>query len=377
MKNNKRTIAIMLITIMLMTSLTAYADKTIGENALDILKNQLEVIKLQAQNMQSFVAIVKDLIPIMLEKFKDVKETDWYKDNLALLFGMDVVEGNEKGDFMPNKKLTGSEYLKMVVVALDGKKNKPVNGIWDKPYINRALELGLVKKGEIADYSEPLNRYNMARIIVRACKEEYGDYNQYQNNIKDYDNIPREFKEYVLKTYSKGLINGYTDGTFKGDKTMRRSEATAVIARLIDPSQRVTPQKPKEEKPVVKLDNPVMQMVYDNISDLVVPEARREDIIFYAENGKANFNNTDLFVDMDYDTIFLNIEKNSPKTLSKAKEIIKLFYPNSYEKVYKAVLDAFEKDIILHKTVMDGRTIYLFANDSRSFVSVRIGREVK
>lgn len=113
MKNNKRTIAIMLITIMLMTSLTAYADKTIGENAFDILKNQLEVIKLQAQNMQSFVAIVKDLIPIMLEKFKDVKETDWYKDNLALLFGMDVVEGNEKGDFMPNKKLTGSEYLNL------------------------------------------------------------------------------------------------------------------------------------------------------------------------------------------------------------------------------------------------------------------------
>lgn len=373
----KKTIAILLIAVMLMTSMTAYADKTIGQNALDIIKNQLEVMRLHAQNAQSFVAIIKDLIPLMLEKFKDVKETDWYKDNLALLFGLNVVEGNEKGDFMPNATLTGSQYLKMVVVALENKTYAAIDGQWDKPYIDRALQLGLVKKGEIAKYSDPLNRYNMARIIVRACKEEYGDYNQYQGNIKDYNKIPSEFKEYVLKAYSKGLINGYTDGTFKGDETMRRSEATAVIARLIDPSQRVTPQKPKEEKPVVKLDNPVMQMVYDNIPDLVVPEARRGDIIFYAENGKANFNNTDLFIDMDYDTIFLNIEKNSPKTLSKAKEIIKLFYPNSYEKVYKAVLDAFEKDIILHKTVMDGRTIYLFANDSRSFVSVRIGREVK
>lgn len=240
----KRLIAIMLIIVMLMSSIVTYADKSIKENAFDIIKNQVAIMRLKLDNVESFVAILKDLIPLMLAELKDVKESDWFKDNLALLFGMKIVEGNEKNEFMPNKEVTGSEYLKMVVVALDNKNYAPVDGSWDKPYIDRALELGLVKKGEITDYRKPLNRYNMARIIVRACKEEYGDYNQYQGNIKDFNSIPTEFREYVLKAYSKGIINGYTDGTFGGEKTMRRSEATAVIARLIDPSQRVTPEKP-------------------------------------------------------------------------------------------------------------------------------------
>lgn len=246
----KRLIAILLIAVMLMSSMVTYADKSIKDNAFDIIKNQVEIMRLKLDNVESFVAILKDLIPLMLAELKDIKESDWFKDNLALLYGMKIVEGDGKGNFLPNKEVTASEYLKMVVVALDNKNYKPVNGQWDKPYIDRALELGLIKKGEIANYRKPLNRYNMARVIVRACKEEYGDYNQYQGNVKDFSSIPNEYKEYVLKAYSKGIITGYTDGTFKGDNTMRRSEATAVIARLIDPSQRKMPEKIITEKDI-------------------------------------------------------------------------------------------------------------------------------
>lgn len=190
MKNKKRLISIILITVMLMSSIVAYADKSIKDNALDIIKNQVEIMRLKLDNVESFIAILKDLIPLMLAELRDVKESDWFKDNLALLFGMKIVEGNENNEFMPNKEVTGSEYLKMVVVALDNKNYAPVDGEWDKPYIERALELGLVKKGEISNYRKPLNRYNMARIIVRACKEEYGDYNQFKGYIKDFNSIP-------------------------------------------------------------------------------------------------------------------------------------------------------------------------------------------
>ena len=246
----KRLISILLITVMLMTSMITYADKTMGQNAMDIIKNQLEVMRLQAQNVQSFVAIMKDLIPLMLKELKDVKESDWFKENLALLYSMKIIEGDGKGHFLPNNEVTGSQFLKMVVVALDNKNYPAVDGKWDKPYIDRAIALGLVKSGEIGNYNTSLNRYQMARIIVRACNEEYDDYNQYQGNIKDYSKIPTEYKEFVLKAYSKGIITGYTDGKFKGDDTMRRSEATAVIARLIDPSQRKMPEKPE----VIEID---------------------------------------------------------------------------------------------------------------------------
>lgn len=243
----KRTIAILLIAIMLMASITVYADNGIIDGITNLFDNTVEIIKLQIKSVETVIDMISELVPKMLAAFKDVKESDWFKDNLALLYGLGVTEGDGQGNFAPNKELTGSEYLKMVVVALDNQQYKVQDGSdWDKPYIERAKALGLVKEEEINNFRKPLNRYNMARIIVRACDESYGNYQQYEGYIKDYKNIPEEYKEYVLKAYSKGLINGYTDGTFGGEKTMRRSEATAVIARLLDPSQRVVPQKPVE-----------------------------------------------------------------------------------------------------------------------------------
>ena len=239
----KRTIAVILITVMLMTGVTVNADTSMGEKAMSMIKNQLEILRLQAKNVQSFVAIMEDLIPLVLSELKDIKESDWFTENVALLYGMNIVQGDGAGHFLPNKEVTGSEYLKMVVVALDNKTYTAAAGQqWEKPYIDRALELGIVKSGEIADYRSPLNRYNMARIIVRACDESFNNYEMYQSSITDYKKIPAEYKEYVLKAYSKGIITGYPDGTFGGTNTMKRSEATAVIARLIDPSQRKAPK---------------------------------------------------------------------------------------------------------------------------------------
>jgi len=239
----KRTIALILITVMLMTGVTVNADTSMGEKAMSMIKNQLEILRLQAKNVQSFVAIMEDLIPLVLSELKDIKESDWFTENVALLYGMNIVQGDGAGFFLPNKEVTGSEYLKMVVVSLDNKTYKAAAGQqWDKPYIDRALELGLVKAGEIADYRKPLNRYNIAKIIVRACDESFSNYEMYQSSISDYSKIPAEFKEYVLKAYSKGIITGYPDNTFGGTNTMKRSEATAVIARLIDPSQRKAPK---------------------------------------------------------------------------------------------------------------------------------------
>ena len=239
----KRTIAVILITVMLMTGVTVNADTSMGEKAMSMIKNQLEILRLQAKNVQSFVAIMEDLIPLVLSELKDIKESDWFTENVALLYGMNIVQGDGAGHFLPNKEVTGSEYLKMVVVALDNKTYTAAAGQqWEKPYIDRALELGIVKSGEIADYRSPLNRYNMARIIVRACDESFNNYEMYQSSITDYKKIPAEYKEYVLKAYSKGIITGYPDNTFGGTNIMKRSEATAVIARLIEPGQRKVPK---------------------------------------------------------------------------------------------------------------------------------------
>jgi hypothetical protein len=119
-----------------------------------------------------------------------------------------------------------------------------------------------------------------------------------------------------------------------------------------------------------------MQMIIDNIAGLAVPEIMPKDTIFYAEEGKPSQENADLLIDIGSNTIYLTIAKNSPKTLSKAKEILKLFYPTSYERVYQAVINAYKKNEILTRTILDGRTAYVLPGTSAYKACVYIGRAV-
>lgn len=375
----KRTIALILITVMLMTGVTVNAETSMGEKAMSMIKNQLEILRLQAKNVQSFVAIMEDLIPLVLSELKDIKKSDWFTENVALLYGMNIVQGDGAGFFLPNKEVTGSEYLKMVVVSLDNKTYKAAAGQqWDKPYIDRALELGLVKAGEIADYRKPLNRYNMAKIIVRACDESFSNYEMYQSSITDYSKIPSEYKECVLKAYSKGILTGYPDGTFGGANTMKRSESVAVIARLIEPGQRKVPKLPTNGTSSTKLNSAELQSLVEQVSGLVVPDKRNGDIILYSEDGNAGLYNSDIYINTGSDSsdpYMMNIESYTDKTLAKAKEILEQFYPTRHEEVYQAVMDAIKKDTILKETVKDNRTVYVFRSKDGDKVLVYIGKE--
>ncbi len=175
--------------------------------------------------------------------FPDVKVDDWYYEDLQSLAKKDIVQGSAEGYFKPTDTVRYNQYLKMVVVALTDKTLDAKDGEeWDAPYIEKAFELNLISN-KTKDYNIPINRYEMAEIALKGLtvlKEEATDYTKYKTDIKDYDTIPEQYKEIVLKAYSKGLITGYTDGTYGGEKTMRRSESVAVIARLIDKTLRKT-----------------------------------------------------------------------------------------------------------------------------------------
>ena len=217
--------------------------------------------------------------------YPDVDKYDWYYDNLVKLTPLKIIQGNDKGYFMPNETVMFNQFVKMVVVALTNKVYTPINGSWDKPYIDKAYELGLIEDKEL-NYSIPITRNEMAKIIVKACTEEYGDFKKYQVSIKDLSEIPKEYQEYVLKAYSKGLITGYTDGTFGGEKTMRRSEATAVIARLIYKEQRTLPGNPG--KPY---DRPVVGGGYNDLIE--VPIIGNEQVAIYGPKGESNPHDVD------------------------------------------------------------------------------------
>ncbi len=173
----------------------------------------------------------------------------WSRNTIEILSGKGVINGYPDGTFKPDGNINADEFIKMVV-TLKGYKLSNGTDYWADPFISKAKELGLVQDGEFSTYERPITRQEMARIIVRGLKESYPTYfRDYRYNLKDYSSIPSSFADFILKAYSKGIITGYEDGTFKGSNNATRAEAATIIIRMADESKRILPGVPATPSP--------------------------------------------------------------------------------------------------------------------------------
>ena len=174
--------------------------------------------------------------------FKDVRPEDWFYSNISLLASKGIVKGNPDGTFAPQDNVQVDAFIKMIVVSLGYSSIENTPGYWAQGFIDKAMELGIVKDGEFSVYTRTINRGEMARIIARALNEDFQtDIEIYSKYIKDYGKLKEDIREYVLQAYSKGIITGNPDGEFKPDKNATRAEAAAMITRLIEPELRKVP----------------------------------------------------------------------------------------------------------------------------------------
>jgi hypothetical protein len=174
-------------------------------------------------------------------------DNHWGKDHIVKLVNAGNINGYKDGTFKPDNPITVAEFIKILMSSLGYRSlgNSTVDH-WAKNYIEKAEELGIIQREDwftnYSSYDLNITRGQMARMVIRAIKEEYPDnMNDYINQIRDYQHIDRDFKEYALKAYAKGIISGYEDNTFREYKTATRAEASAIIIRTFLKSERKTP----------------------------------------------------------------------------------------------------------------------------------------
>lgn len=182
--------------------------------------------------------------------FKDTKPTDWYMGTVSELVKRDGIKGYPDGTFKPNDTITKAEFTKVLLSVL-GHKNMPkTNKHWASGYMSKAEEIRLINKGELMNIDNTISRNEMAKMSANALdylgEDQTLDRSLFKSQIKDFDRIPNEYQDYVLKTYSKGIITGYPDGTFKGDRGLTRAEASTVVIRILEIDERILPEKPAE-----------------------------------------------------------------------------------------------------------------------------------
>ena len=225
--------------------------------------------------------------------YSDVPSDIWYREDLDFLDqdSRHIMNGYPDGSFHPLENLSVGQLLTCVVVAsyyLDVKDVK-TTGKWYEAFVAKAKALKYIEEGEFRSFDASISRGNTAKILVKAAENIRGEYvyrdvEMIKPLIKDYDRIPRNLKEYVVKAYDRGLMSGFPDGSFGATKILNRSQAISVLRRLIE--------EDKDGKPSLQAfdENGISIRTIENEVYRVNPQMPKE--LYYYAYGYNKENNT-------------------------------------------------------------------------------------
>lgn len=234
MINNKKAISLILIICLLFASVGVFADGNDTKTDKNLTQEILNTLK------QGLGALTE----VLVKRFSDL-EGHWALDYIAALMDKGSINGYTDGTFRPNGNITRAEAVKLLITSLgtDPGNADSTEGHWATRYMVEAQKRKYILNDELSNWDKPITRGELARLIIRAIDEDYIDnIDEYSRQIKDFKEINKEIKDYVLKAYVKGIIAGYTDGTFKADNNVTRAETSTMLVRFLDPEKRKVPE---------------------------------------------------------------------------------------------------------------------------------------
>jgi N-acetylmuramoyl-L-alanine amidase len=161
---------------------------------------------------------------------------------LSVLTFERVAEGNANITLqavqLVNSKLEMTELKPVMQVTVPGKSVsvdwKDIKGHWAEASIREAAELGFVTGYADGTFlpNRAVTRAEFSAMIVRALHLEYGAADGL--SFSDNERIAAWAKPYIAAAVKAGLLNGYSDGSFRADKLINRTEMVAIIMRALD-----------------------------------------------------------------------------------------------------------------------------------------------
>ncbi len=188
----------------------------------------------------SMLLIIASFSSSLAITFSDLPTSHWAYSNIMSLAEKGIINGYENGTYQPERAVSRGEFLKLVMTALYGgneyfETNKINFGHWATSYAVEAAHLGYLMDGtSISNLNDPITRLEMVNILSKVCiqnqikkKEEISAI-----SFSDVEALDEASKLYIDFATRNGLMNGYTDGTFKPQKSMTRAEVATVMVRF-------------------------------------------------------------------------------------------------------------------------------------------------
>lgn len=194
---------------------------------------------------QSFLAIL--LVILLLfsytpfvsaASYRDTRG-HWAEEYIDYLSGAGVINGYGDGSFHPNASISKVEFFSMVNKAAGLNKTYAVTfsdvkrGSWYYNEVAKAVKAGYITPttGRLKP-NAPISRQEAMRILGYM-------YNLYSSdgvlgNFSDQRYIKASARQQVAALVEIGVINGYSNGTFRPNNAISRAEVSKIFSLLLD-----------------------------------------------------------------------------------------------------------------------------------------------
>lgn len=228
--------------------------------SLDVVSEKKSITSMRMEPIiEKYNSLTDDDLNDISKKFNDISE-HWGNEYICKLSALGIIAGYGNGKFGPNDVLLAAQYIKMIVMALGYTPEIPSSQAYQAywiPFVDIAVSEGIIKEGEIKDYTKPLTRELAATIAYRALMkyeaqpDDWYEYNK--SKIFDYALISDQYKHDVVMAYRTGLIVG-NNNLFVPQDTLTRAQAAVIITKLIDKELRV--ESVPQESEYIRFKNP-------------------------------------------------------------------------------------------------------------------------
>lgn len=177
--------------------------------------------------------------------FTDVPAGAWYENTVKTAVEFGVIDGVGNGRYAPSGSVTVAQAIKIAAciysIYTTGSADFGAGSPWYQPYVDYAKQSGIVT-GTWPDYNKAATRLEMAEIFVAALPPEaLSEKNTVADNAIPDVPAGSTGAEQVYRLYRAGILQGSDDiHSYFPDTNVKRSELSAIVARLIVPDERLS-----------------------------------------------------------------------------------------------------------------------------------------
>ena len=176
-------------------------------------------------------------------QFNDVPSSQWYADEVQLVYEYGLIDGLTETSFKPDDNLTIAQAIKLAAVLhsiYNTGTSTFQNGDpdWYSTYVDYALENGIIASG-YTNYNAPATRSDFALIFATAFPEEaLSPINSIGADAVPDVSLSYSYGPSVYLLYRAGILTGDESHAFHPNSNIKRSEVAAIAARMANDSFR-------------------------------------------------------------------------------------------------------------------------------------------